>query len=64
MSRFREYNIKLIDSLKHQTYATSIIAVAHDEFKELDINNIKNGKEAIIYDLKSVLDTSQVDGRL
>ena len=60
----REYNINLIESLDHKTYATSIIAVAHDEFKKIDINSIKNGKEAIVYDLKSVLDSNEADGRL
>lgn len=59
-----EYGIDLIEDLKHKTYATSIIAVAHDEFRELDIDDIKNGKEAIVYDLKSVLNKSEVDGRL
>ena len=60
----REYNIKLIENIEHKTYATSIVAVAHDEFKQLDIDTIKNGKDAIVYDLKSVLDSTNVDGRL
>ena len=60
----REYNINLIENIDNKTYATSIVAVAHDEFKSLDIETIKNGKEAIVYDLKSILDTSLVDGRL
>lgn len=60
----REYGISLIENLKNKTYATSIVAVAHQEFKELDISSIKNGKEAIVYDLKSVLDINKVDGRL
>jgi UDP-N-acetyl-D-galactosamine dehydrogenase len=59
----REYNIDLIKSINHK-YATSIIAVAHDQFRELNIDNIKNGKDAIVYDLKSVLKKEQVDGRL
>jgi len=60
----REYKINLIENLDKKTYATSIVAVAHDEFKALDINSIKNGKDAIVYDLKSVLDLNKVDGRL
>ena len=59
-----EYGIKLIENLEHKTYATSIIAVAHDEFKKLNIDDIKNGKEAIVYDLKSILKFNEVDGRL
>jgi len=60
----REYGFELLDKLGSKTYATSIIAVAHDEFKDLKINEIKNGKAAIVYDLKSVLDSDEVDGRL
>ncbi|MBL0686300.1 MAG: nucleotide sugar dehydrogenase [Sulfurospirillum sp.] len=60
----REYGINLIKNLTHKQYGTSIIAVAHDEFKSLDINRIKNGKDAIIYDLKSVLNSNEVNGRL
>jgi UDP-N-acetyl-D-galactosamine dehydrogenase len=60
----REYKINLLENLKYKTYATSIIAVAHDAFKKLDINSVKNGKDAIIYDLKSVLDSNEVNGRL
>ena len=59
----REYNIELINNINHK-YATSIIAVAHDEFKTLDIDSIKNGKDAIVYDLKSILPKDKVDGRL
>ena len=60
----REYNIDLIENINNKKYATSVIAVAHDEFKTLDINDIKNGKDAIVYDLKSVLNSNEVDGRL
>ena len=60
----KEYNIDLIENLNYHKWGTSILAVAHDEFKNLDINQIKNGKEAIIYDLKSVLNINDINGRL
>ena len=60
----KEYSIKLTESLQHKTYATLVIAVAHNEFKTLDIKKIKNGKEAIVYDLKSILKENEVNGRL
>ncbi len=60
----REYQIDLIETLEHKTYATSIVAVAHNEFKDIDISRLKNGKEAIVYDLKSLLDSNEIDGRL
>ena len=59
-----EYGIDLLDSLDKHTYGTSIVAVSHDEFKKLNIEDVKNGKDAIVYDLKSVYDLEQVDGRL
>ncbi|MEA3228309.1 MAG: nucleotide sugar dehydrogenase [Campylobacterota bacterium] len=59
-----EYGFELIESIGSKTYATSIIAVAHNEFKQLDVKSIKNGKDAIVYDLKSTLDLNKVDGRL
>lgn len=60
----REYGIDLLEDLDHKTYATSVVAVAHDEFQELDVSKLKNGKEAIVYDLKSVLESDEVNGRL
>lgn len=61
---FQEYGIKLLDNLDKKTYATTVVAVSHDEFKEIDLDTIKNGREAIIYDLKSVYDIEKVNGRL
>jgi UDP-N-acetyl-D-galactosamine dehydrogenase len=62
----KEYGIELIDrpngTLQSQ-YDTVVLAVAHDQFKELpfmrcDKNNV------VLYDIKSVLDKEIVDGRL
>ena len=59
-----EYGIDLVESLDHKTYGTSLVAVSHDEFKDIDLETIKNGKEAIVYDLKSIYDLEKVNGRL
>jgi len=40
------------------------LAVAHDEFKNLDIVSLKNPAGAIIYDVKGMLETTVSDGRL
>ncbi|WP_373073628.1 nucleotide sugar dehydrogenase [Sulfurimonas sp.] len=61
---FEEYGIKLLENLERKTYATTVVAVSHDEFKTIDLDTIKNGSEAIIYDLKSVYDIEKVNGRL
>lgn len=58
-----EYGLELQDSkdFKLQEYAAVIVAVAHEEFKELDFSH--KGK-TIVYDLKGILPKEQVSGRL
>jgi len=60
----REYGINLIDEISDMSdYSAVILAVAHDQFKELDFNKIK-GKGIVVYDVKSILPKELVDGRL
>jgi UDP-N-acetyl-D-galactosamine dehydrogenase len=59
-----EYGIELIDTLDKKTYGTTVVAVSHDEFKNVELDSIKNGNEAIVYDLKSVYENDKVNGRL
>ena len=63
---FHEYNIKPIDQPLTGKYDAILLAVAHDEFKELSLNVIKSfGKNNyVLYDLKYLLDVNEVDGRL
>ncbi len=44
-------------------YDAIVLAVSHDQFKELDINKLKNGN-TVVYDIKAILDKDIVDGRL
>ncbi len=57
----REYNISLIKSFDFNDYKTVILAVAHDKFKELDFS--LNDKQ-VLFDIKSIIDIDNVDGRL
>lgn len=61
-----EYNIKPIDQPEACKYDAIILAVAHDEFKELSLDEIKSfGKNNyVLYDIKYLLDVYEVDGRL
>ena len=59
---YKEFGIKMISNLNQ--YDVIILTVAHDEFMKLDLNALKNQKESVVYDLKSVLDINQVDARL
>ena len=57
----REYDLKLINS-PGSTYDAVVLAVAHDKFDGLNIESLKNGTDAVVYDIKSKLEES--DGKL
>src|SRR5690625_1565133 len=61
----QEYDINLVDPEPGQ-YDGMIIAVAHDQFKELGAQGIRRlGREShVLYDLKYVLDRDDSDLRL
>ncbi|WP_285009896.1 nucleotide sugar dehydrogenase [Pedobacter faecalis] len=58
-----EYSIHLIDHLNSQ-YDAIVLAVCHKEFLGLDLDNLKNGGNAVIFDTKSCLDRNLIDARL
>lgn len=61
-----EYGIDLlcsIDEIKNKSYKGVVLAVAHNQFKELDFPSLRtNG--AVIYDVKGILNRELVDNRL
>lgn len=61
-----EYGITLVQHLAQGEYDAVILAVAHDQFKAMGVNEIRAlGKSShILYDLKYVLDQAQSDIRL
>ena len=61
-----EHNIDLEDSLKEKYYDAVILAVAHNQFKELSIEVIHEYCKEInvIFDLKHIFNSEDVDGRL
>ncbi|MEK9779876.1 MAG: nucleotide sugar dehydrogenase [Gammaproteobacteria bacterium] len=61
-----EYDITLIKRPSKNKYDAIVIAVAHDEFKQLSILDIKAyaKKRHIIYDIKHIFKQGEVDGRL
>ena len=62
----KEFNINLLDSPEKGRYDAIILAVAHDEFKKLSVEEIKafGSSNHVLYDIKYLLDQSEVDGRL
>jgi UDP-N-acetyl-D-glucosamine/UDP-N-acetyl-D-galactosamine dehydrogenase len=61
-----EYGIRPIDQPVEGKYDAILLAVAHDEFKELLLEQVKAfGKDKhVLYDIKYLLDANDVDGRL
>ena len=61
-----EYDITLIDKPIEKKYDAIVLAVAHDEFKEITSEQIKAfGKDnCVLYDIKYLLDANESDGRL
>jgi UDP-N-acetyl-D-glucosamine/UDP-N-acetyl-D-galactosamine dehydrogenase len=61
-----EYNIRPVNEPEQGKYDAVLLAVAHDEFKELSLEQIKAfGKDNhVLYDIKYLLDANEVDGRL
>jgi UDP-N-acetyl-D-galactosamine dehydrogenase len=58
-----QYQIDLVSEID-QKYDGIILAVSHKEFKNLDITRCSRGPQTVIYDIKSFLDRSLVNGRL
>ena len=62
----KEFNIELLNEPEKGKYDAIILAVAHDEFKELSSKEIRSygSKNHVLYDIKYLRDQSEVDGRL
>lgn len=61
-----EYGVEVVEEPATGQYDAIVIAVAHQQFKELGIDNIRRwGKpQQVVYDLKYLFDQSQTDLRL
>lgn len=59
-----EYGVEMLPELKPgKTYDAIVFAVAHKEFRQLDLNSLKNGN-TVVFDIKGTVDKNFVDGRL
>ena len=59
----QEYNIDIINALPQFKYDAIVLAVAHQEFEKVNIDAWK-AKDSVVFDVKGLLDKSNVDGRL
>jgi UDP-N-acetyl-D-galactosamine dehydrogenase len=58
-----DYDISLIDTIDRK-YDAIILAVAHDEFINVNFKKIKKKSNSVVYDIKNFLDRKIVNGRL
>jgi UDP-N-acetyl-D-glucosamine/UDP-N-acetyl-D-galactosamine dehydrogenase len=59
-----EYGVEIINKLDDtKNYEAIVLAVAHDEFKDIDFEKFHN-QGVVIFDAKAVVDRRWVDGRL
>ncbi len=57
----KEYGIMMLDAFELEQYASVLLAVAHDEFKNLDFCM---SERQVLFDIKSMITDKHVDGRL
>lgn len=58
-----EYQITSFKELPGNKYDAVVLAVAHEVYKKLNLDDIKK-ENAVVYDVKAVLDKGSIDGRL
>ena len=59
----KEYSIILTDTIDKKNYKAIILAVAHDEFLNIDFSSIRSNN-TVVFDVKSILPIENIDGRL
>lgn len=62
----REYQVVPIQTLEQGKYDAIVLAVAHEQFKKMSIESIRDlgTKNCVVYDVKSLFPYTEVDGRL
>src|SRR5690606_11758255 len=58
-----EYELEVTDQIPNEGFDGVILGVAHKEFLELNMTNLKKDN-AIVYDVKGILNVKDCDGRL
>lgn len=60
-----EYDIEITSEQPVDKYDAVILAVGHDQFKEIDVRScLANPTDGVIYDVKGILPREVIDGRL
>ena len=59
-----EYSLESHSALNGNHYQAIILAVAHNQFKALNLQDLASNQHCVIYDIKGILPQDQVAGRL
>lgn len=60
-----EYDIDITNERPLEKYDAVILAVGHDQFKEIDVRScLDNPDNGVVYDVKGILPREVIDGRL
>ena len=60
----KEYNQKIFSEIPQKKYNAIILAVAHDTFKKIDLNDLMLDSNTVIYDIKSFYSKNLITKRL
>ena len=63
-SFYNEYSLNVFNKIPNRKYDAVILAVAHDTFKNIKVNEILIDNNSVIYDVKGFLDKNLVTKRL
>ncbi|MEE0085288.1 MAG: nucleotide sugar dehydrogenase [Paludibacteraceae bacterium] len=58
------YGISLRKEIPSEKFDAIVLAVAHDEFREITVSNLKKTPDSVVYDVKGIWKREDVDGRL
>ncbi len=58
------YGIIINKDIPSTVFDAIVLAVAHDEFKNINVSNLKKNPNSVVYDVKGVWNREEVDGRL
>lgn len=58
------YGITINKQIPSSKFDAIVLAVAHDEFKNIHVSNLKKNHNSVVYDVKGVWGREEVDGRL
>lgn len=61
---WEEYKLKLCEGYLGKKYDAVVMAVAHSQFRDINLPLLRNGNNTVVYDIKGFWDKSLVDGRL